>query len=237
MGRSISLSQASRNPDQMDELFNSVLTDLTAIKTSVDSTNTAVTELMADHATNKTIIDSIKQELNRANASGCLSIGTLAISATPEKFKTTTTAYYRISGIQYSKAATDNLVFSAADTINKGTAAGLYYGIWLVQINAAGTVSTKSPSADQVYTSSALAIAALPAVDTGNIALGYILVQSKTGAAWTANTDDLTNGSDCQTATFTDTTPLTAPAAVSASSAATLSASTPTAVGTLNTES
>ena len=138
-------------------------------------------------------------------ADGLLSISTLAISATAEKFKTTTTSYYMIDAIQYSKAATDNLVFSAADTINTGTAVGSFWGAWLVQINAAGTISTKSVSADQVYTSEALAIAALPAVDTGNVSLGYITINANDDSSWTANTDDMTDASDCATASFTDT--------------------------------
>jgi len=145
---------------------------------------------------------------------GLLQIGTLTISATPEQFKTTTTAYYRASGIQFNKTATDSLTFSAADTINVGTAAGDYYGIWLVQIDAAGTVSTKSPAADQVYASSALAIAALPAVDAGNVALGYIVVQAKTDLSWTANTDDMTAASDCAAVTFVDATVLALPASI-----------------------
>lgn len=141
-------------------------------------------------------------KLFAANA-GLYDIGTLLVSATAEKFKTTTTAAYRIDGVQYTKAATDNLVFTANDTINTAATAGLFYGIWLVQINAAGTISTKSPSADQVYTSSALALAAKPAPDAGNVALGWIIVGAKTGASWTANTDDMT-ATDSASRTFTD---------------------------------
>lgn len=137
-------------------------------------------------------------------ADGMLQISTLLISAVPEKFKTTTTAIYTIAGLPYTKIATDNLVFSAADTINTGAAAGDYWGIWLVQIDAAGTISTKSPAADQVYANEAAAIAALPAVDANNIQLGYITVEANNGTDWVANTDDLTAASDCQAANFYD---------------------------------
>lgn len=148
-------------------------------------------------------------------ADGMLQIGTLAISAVPEKFKTTTEAIFRIGGLPYTKAATDNLVFSAADTINTGSAAGDYWGIWLVQINAAGTVSTKSPAADQVYASEAAAIAALPTADANNIQIGYITVEANNGTDWVANTDDLTAASDCQAANFYDLpAPATLPAAI-----------------------
>jgi len=140
---------------------------------------------------------------------GLLSIGTLAIDATPEDFKTTTTAYYRLGSIQYAKAAATGISFSAADTINVGAASGSFWGVWLVQVNAAGAVSTKSPSADQVYASEAAAIAALPAVDAGNIAMGYITVNANDDVAWTANTDDLTPASDCADANFVDASVLT----------------------------
>lgn len=138
-------------------------------------------------------------------SSGLLVIGTLTISATAEKFKTTTTAKFLIGGQILSKAATDNLVFSANNTV-----AGTKYGIVLVQIDAAGTITTKAPLLAMTYASAAAALAALPAPDAGKIALGYITLDNSTskgsGAAglWTANTDDLTNGSDITAAAFVD---------------------------------
>lgn len=144
-----------------------------------------------------------------ANLDGVLQIGTLAIDATPEKFKTTTVLYWRRKGIQFTKAATNALVFSAAYTINTAAAAGIKWGVFLVQIDDTGTVTTKAPASNQTYTSEALAIAALPAVDTGNTAIGYITVAALTGADWVATTDDLTPASDCEDANFYDATPVT----------------------------
>lgn len=144
-----------------------------------------------------------------------LSIATLAISATAEKFKTTTTSYYQIAGIQYSKNATDNLTFTAADTINTAGDDGDYWGAWLVQINAAGTISTKSVDDDQVYTSEADAIAALPDADADNVALGYIVINANENSSWTANTDDMTDASDCVEAKFVDATLAGLPDAIS----------------------
>lgn len=157
------------------------------------------------------LVNDLAAKVNVAFGDGLLADGTLAISATAEKFKTTTTAYYRINGVQYTKAATDSLVFSAADTINTAGTAGTFWGVWLVQINAAATISTKSPSADQVYDSEAEAIADLPDPDTSNVALGYITVNSASGTKWTANTDDLTDASDVTEANFYDATVLTYP--------------------------
>lgn len=130
--------------------------------------------------------------------------GNLAISGVAaEKFKTTQTAAYLVNGISKTKAATDNLTFTAAHVITASK-----FGIILVQINAAGTVSTKVPVSPQAYNDAPTALAALPAVDAGNVALGYIAIENN-AVDWTANTDDLTNGSDVTTAAFTDATETT----------------------------
>lgn len=151
---------------------------------------------------------------------GVLQIGTVVIDAVPEKFKTTTTALFRITGVGYSKAAATAIVFSGASTINNAQASGTgHWGAFLVQINAAGVVTTKhaayTSGTDQDYATQALAAAALPAPDAGNVALASIRVQVKTGGTkWTEATDDLTPASDCTTAVFVDATPLAMPAAL-----------------------
>ena len=142
-------------------------------------------------------------------AEGLLTIGTLLLSgAAAEKFKTTTTMLYKINNAQFSKAATDNLVFTAANTINTGAATGVFYGAWKLGINAAGTVITYPAAglADQVYASAALALAAMvaTAVAADVVPFGSIVVGANTGVDWVANTDDMTNASDCLTAAFAD---------------------------------
>lgn len=149
-----------------------------------------------------------------ANGNGVVQIGTLAVSGVAaEKFKTTTVLYWRRLGIQFTKAATDNLTFTAAHTINTGAAAGIKYGVFLIQISDTGTVATKVPSADQVYTTAAAALAAKPAVDSGYTEIGSLVIGAKTGASWTANTDDMTAASDCASIVIYDATPVTLPAA------------------------
>ena len=155
-----------------------------------------------------TLINSLIDYLS----DGLLISSDLAISETAAKFKTTATAAYTIGGLCYTKAAADGLTFTAADTINTAGGEGDFFGVWLLQINAAGAISTKSPAANQVYTSEELAIAALPAAGTGNIAIGYIVIGAKTGASWIANTDDMTPTSDCASAKFVDATLKTLPA-------------------------
>lgn len=134
---------------------------------------------------------------------GLVTKGTLLIDATPEKFKTTTTATYVINGVTYTKTAATAILFTAAHVVTASK-----FAVILIQINAAGTISTKVPLATQAYNSAALALAALPAPDAGNVALGYIAIAAK-AATWTANTDDLTNGSDLTTATFVDADQIT----------------------------
>lgn len=133
------------------------------------------------------------------NPARLIAKGTLAVSAVAaEKFKTTATAGFHVNGGYYTKAATDNLTFSAAHVVTASK-----FAVILIQINAAGTVSTKVPGSPQAYNTAALALAALPEPDAGNVALGYIAIAAK-AATWTANTDDLTNGSDLTTAAFVD---------------------------------
>lgn len=137
---------------------------------------------------------------------GILQIGTLAIDAVPEKFKTTTALYWRRNGIQFTKAATTAIVFTAAHPVSSSK-----FGVILIQINDAGTISTKITGATQTtamaYNSAAEALAAKPAADAGNIAIGYVAIAAK-AALWTANTDDMTAASDLTTATFVDGTAL-----------------------------
>jgi hypothetical protein len=162
-------------------------------------------------STLRSILSAINDVLTY-QTSALLQHGTLAIHSTPEQFKTTTVAYWRRGNIQFSKAATTGLTFSAAHPVTASK-----FGIVLVQVNDAGTISTKIPGATQTttmaYDSAPLALAALPAVDAGNVALGYIAIANNAGA-WTANTDDLTDGSDVTTATFVNATVSTAPAAL-----------------------
>jgi hypothetical protein len=136
---------------------------------------------------------------------GIVSPTALGIGTTAEKIASTAFQYY-INGIVYSKSAVAaGTAFSAADTINVGAAGGSFWGIWAVQINTAGTISTKSPAADQTYANEAAAIVDLPDADTGNVRIGYVTVQSNAGVSWVANTGDLTPTSDCLDSNFYNT--------------------------------
>jgi hypothetical protein len=158
--------------------------------------------------TAKTMINGLRTWL----ADGLLQIGTLLISATAEKFKTTTTLIYTIAGLPYTKTATDDLVFSAANTINTAAAAGTnHWGAWIVEIGVDGSFHTKpaafTSAADMDYADEASAIAALPAATASHVQVGYITVQSLDTTDWVANTDNLTEGvgaGNCTSGNFYD---------------------------------
>lgn len=215
-------------------LGNELRTDHATTKVTVDQLETLAEELGTDHATFKTVVDDLKTLANNLRtyvADGMKSIATIVISgADAAQFKTTTTCVYKINGVYYTKAATDSLTFSAANTINTGAAATAFWGAWLVEIGVDGNIHTKPSGvlADQVYANEAAAIAALPAETASHVAIGYITVSNTSGAAFTANTTHLhTAGGDTAAVNFYDLpTPPSLPAAVSSSSPATLAATT-----------
>jgi len=100
---------------------------------------------------------------------------------------------YCIDGVTYHKDAESGISFSAAHVVALNQ-----WGAVLIQINAAGTISTKVVGTPQDYDTAAEAIAALPDPDTGNIKIGHFLVEADAGT-WTANTDDMVDASDLET--------------------------------------
>lgn len=144
--------------------------------------------------------DGVAIPVTPALTNALLVKGTLAIDAVAEKFKTTTTAAFLVNGISRLKTAETAIVFSAAHTITASK-----FGCVLIQINAAGTISTKVGDSPQAYDDAPTALAALPAPDAGNVSLGYIAIENNAGD-WVALTDDLTDASDVTTAAFTDAT-------------------------------
>jgi hypothetical protein len=85
---------------------------------------------------------------------------TLEIAATTDRFKIGA-AIIGLSGTidtntglatVVHKAITDNLEFSSAYTINTAAVAGQFWGAFRIQMNSAGTISTRAVSQDQVFT-------------------------------------------------------------------------------------
>lgn len=145
------------------------------------------------------VTDAQYNALRAFLADGMFQHGTITVSGVDAtKFKTTTTVLATIAGVVYTKAAEDGIVFTTAGTINAaGADTTAHWGAWLVQMDTAGTVTTKAVgggTTDQDYATEALAIAALPAADSGKVQIGYITVQGLASTKWTATTSNLTVG-------------------------------------------
>ncbi|OPY79155.1 MAG: hypothetical protein A4E65_01977 [Syntrophorhabdus sp. PtaU1.Bin153] len=187
------------------------------------NTITAVNELIADHATFKTVVDDIKALVNsiRNTLTGDSVIGKagLAIGST-----TTAVAhgafYYAINGVLYLKAADGVGVAPGNDVIPEDK-----YGAVAFDIGADGTVDVIEAAGNATgYNSAALAAAGLPAVGADHVRMGYVTAMKSDGA-FTFGATDL--DAENTTVAYTDTGSGFAGvgAAVSTSSPATLSAS------------
>jgi len=234
----------AKNPKSLvwtlTELVNDLVAGFNELRTDHGTTKALDDELVADHATFKAVVDDLKTLANALRtfvADGMLAVATITVSGgDATKYKTTATCIYRIAGVYYSKAATDTLAMTTADTINlAGAATTAHWGAWLVSIGVDGTPhtthATYTSGTDQDYATEAAAIAALPAPAASHTQIGYFTVQGLASVAWTATTSNFTVGGgagNCTARTFYDLpTPATLPAAVTTSSPATLGTAAP----------
>lgn len=145
---------------------------------------------------------------NLEDLTGILSDPAIAIDSTATRFANAAFGY-RIKGTNYTVAADSaGNQFTTAHVIGNGT--DNLWGAVGIFINAAGTFVTRVPLTPQVYTSAALAHAALDTyLDTYPIEdlcyVGRILINAN-ALTWTANTKNMTNGSEVTTATFISAT-------------------------------
>jgi hypothetical protein len=130
-----------------------------------------------------------------------LSVGSTATRIANTAFK------YQLNGTAYTGSANAaGSTFTTANTINTAAGAGTFWGAWSVEIDSSGNVYTYPAGglSNQVYTSEAEAISNLPAPTYHP--MGFVTIECNTGASWTANTDDLTEGSDCTSCNFYNAT-------------------------------
>lgn len=130
-----------------------------------------------------------------------ITAGAVTVHSTPEQLALALTRAL-VSGTYVEKGAATAITFTAAHVVSANK-----FGVILVQMNASGTVSTKVPAATQAYDDATSALAALPAADSDKVGLASIVIGAK-GTAWTANTDDMTAGSDLTSITITSLTAL-----------------------------
>jgi hypothetical protein len=144
------------------------------------------------------------------NGDGAVIPAGLGEGSTPANGKVAWGAFpFRVNGVNLNKAA--DAVGVAFTAVHK--VAISKFGAIAININAAGTINTQINSAAQDDTlahDSALETlqyvqnaSFLPPTDY--VRIGYILIAND-ASLWTANSDDLTDGSDVTTATFIDIT-------------------------------
>ena len=142
------------------------------------------------------------------NGDGAVIPAALGEGSTPTDGKVAFRAFpFRINGVNKNKAA--DAVGVAFTAIHKIAASK--FGCIAINIKADGTINTQINSAAQTDTlafdnvslalSNILDVSFLPPTDY--IRIGYIIIAND-GSLWTANTDDLEDGTDVTTATFID---------------------------------
>ena len=141
---------------------------------------------------------------------GLLTPPGLAIGNPVESYSANGNVRYTINGAQYDdNSSRTSTIFqdNTASVLNWVVTGANKFGACLVEIDD-GTVGSgamcRVSNMSQSYATAAEALAHLPANDSNcPITYGAIVVQAK-NATWTANTDDLTPGSDCVSVQYID---------------------------------
>jgi hypothetical protein len=111
----------------------------------------------------------------------CFGICGLVIATTSTKIKTATAVDYTINGLNYQKAATDNITITAGAVQAIST-----FCKYLVSVDAAGTVTTTKGNDG---TTAALAL--LSDLPANNAPLGYFQIATNGSTTFTAGTTAL----------------------------------------------
>lgn len=117
---------------------------------------------------------------------------TVTLSRGSTDTQVATTAFqYAVNETMYQKAAV-----AAGTALAAGTIPTNKWGVYLVSINAAGTITVTGGAANGTtgYDTEVAAIAALPATPTDEASAGYFTVQTKVGSPFVAGTDALQGG-------------------------------------------
>lgn len=182
--------------NQLVTSVNEQRTDHATAKTAVDAIETLIEELHDDHATSKTALDAIetlveelkadfnllRSQVLNASLNGGAGVGGagLAEGTNATTIKTTNAVTYTIGGQLYTKAATDNIAFTATAQQAVST-----FCLYLVSINAAGTVAMTKGT--ELGTDTAV----LPALPASSAPLGSIKVATDGATTFTGGTTDL----------------------------------------------
>ena len=209
--------------------------DLVNLKTSVDTSKTAVDELIDDHATFKTLADATKTLVNdiRTQLLADTVDGATALAIGSDKPKVAHGAFtYRINGQVYSVAADTVGTALSGSNIPDAKAGG-----WALDINDSGVITIIEATGNAAgYDTEALAKAGIHAIAVADtVRLGTVTVLNS-GAIFDPGTTNL-DAVTVSNVTYTNAVPalVSLGAAVSASSPATLTAAKPTAMPAITT--
>jgi hypothetical protein len=106
----------------------------------------------------------------------------MAIGSATTKFKTASAITFRIDGIPYEYAATDDIVITACEVQALAT-----FAKYLLSIESDGSVTTTK--GDDAATA---ALALLPDLPAGSAPIGYFQINTDGTSTFTAGTTDLT---------------------------------------------
>lgn len=115
---------------------------------------------------------------------GVITAATLVIKAgSSAVVKSSSAITVNVNSITVTKAANTDMAALV------GTLATLKFAAWAFYVDTAGTMTTSAKTADS--TSAAAAIALLPAVPSGKLQVGYIVVENGTAADFVGGTTPL----------------------------------------------
>ena len=147
---------------------------LKSMDTEIDALRTLANELRTDHATFKSVTDSIVAALtgDYVLTSPNLAIGSTVTAVSNVAFN------YLINGTLYYKAAVAAGTAPGNDVVPQAK-----YGAVAFDIGTDGTIDAVEATANATgYASAALAVAALPAVATDHARMGYVTATKSDGA-------------------------------------------------------
>jgi hypothetical protein len=137
-----------------------------------------------------TIIGELQSHLGDA----LLNSGAIAIGTMTQKVKTAAIIYYTINGSLCTKAVTDD-AFTLAGTVTNAK-----FNVFLLSINASGTcVATMGTEA------ATLAGVTIPAVPSGSVCVGLLIINPTGTGNFVGGTTALTDGTVVPNAVYIDT--------------------------------
>ena len=152
-------------------------------------------------------------ETNEDSIDGMVTVPQLAVGSTTHEISHAAFDY-RIANVHYSIALDATLTLATglnalSTTIGDYTITADKWGGFKVYVNAAGTVKVMFPAETMAYASDVLgqaAVDALPDRVANYVSMGKVIIEAD-NSTWTANTDDLVNGSDIERVLFADVSP------------------------------